>query len=123
MNKMADLGNMLYEEYNVIKGRKENMQEGSYTCYLFNKGLDKILKKIGEEATETIIAAKNSDKADIVGEICDVLFHTEVMMVEKGISWDDIADELAARRAKENMNVEKEAKRKAENRTDETKIN
>lgn len=120
---MADLGNMLYEEYNVIKGRKENMQEGSYTCYLFNKGLDKILKKIGEEATETIIAAKNSDKADIVGEICDVLFHTEVMMVEKGISWDDIADELAARRAKENMNVEKEAKRKAENRTDETKIN
>ncbi len=120
---MADLGNMLYEEYNVIRNRKENMQEGSYTCYLFNKGLDKILKKIGEEATETIIAAKNNDKSDIVGEICDVLFHTEVMMVEKGISWDDIADELAARRAKENMNIEKEAKRKAENRTDETNIN
>lgn len=120
---MADLGKMLNEEYNVIKGRKENMTEGSYTCYLFNKGLDKILKKIGEEATETIIAAKNSDKSDIVGEICDVLFHTEVMMVEKGITWDDIAEELSARRAKENMNVEKEAKRKAENRTDETKIN
>lgn len=120
---MADLGNMLIEEYNVIKSRKENMQEGSYTCYLFNKGLDKILKKIGEEATETIIAAKNNDKKEIVGEICDVLFHTEVMMVEKGITWDNIASELADRRAKENMNVEKEAKRKAENRTDETHIN
>lgn len=120
---MADLGEMLLKEYEVIKDRKENMQEGSYTCYLFNKGLDKILKKIGEEATETIIAAKNSDKKEIVGEICDVLFHTEVMMVEKGISWADIADELSARRAKENMNVEKEAKRKAENRTDECKIN
>lgn len=120
---MADLGKMLTEEYNVIKGRKENMQEGSYTCYLFNKGLDKILKKIGEEATETIIAAKNENKGEIVGEICDVLFHTEVMMVEKGITWEDIAEELSARRAKENMNIEKEAKRKAENRTDETKIN
>ena len=113
---MANLGEMLLKEYEVIKDRKENMQEGSYTCYLFNKGLDKILKKIGEEATETIIAAKNSDKGD-------VLFHTEVMMVEKGITWNDIADELAARRAKENMNVEKEAKRKAENRTDECNIN
>lgn len=120
---MTDLGKLLDEEYSVIKGRKENMQEGSYTCYLFGKGLDKILKKIGEEAAETIIAAKNSNKADIVGEICDVLFHTEVMMVEKGITWDDIANELTSRRAKENMNVEKEAKRKAENRTDETKIN
>lgn len=120
---MSDIGDMLYEEYNVIKGRKENPQEGSYTCYLFNKGLDKILKKIGEEATETIIAAKNSDKGEIVGEICDVLFHTEVMMAEKGITWEDIAKELADRRARENMNVEKEAKRKAENRTDETNIN
>lgn len=120
---MADLGKMLNEEYNVIKSRKENIQEGSYTCYLFNKGLDKILKKIGEEATETIIAAKNDNKKEIIGEICDVLFHTEVMMVEKDISWEDIAQELSQRRAKENMNVEKEAKRKAENRTDETKIN
>lgn len=120
---MNNLGEMLTKEYEVIKGRKENMQEGSYTCYLFNKGLDKILKKIGEEATETIIAAKNSSKEEIVGEICDVLFHTEVMMVEKGITWDDITEELVARRAKENMNVEKEAKRKAENRSDECKIN
>ena len=65
---MANLGEMLLKEYEVIKDRKENMQEGSYTCYLFNKGLDKILKKIGEEATETIIAAKNSDKGEIVGD-------------------------------------------------------
>ena len=120
---MADLGEMLNEEYSVIKSRKENMQEGSYTCYLFNKGLDKILKKIGEEATETIIAAKNDDKGEIVGEICDLLFHTEVMMAEKGITWDDVACEFAERRAKENMNVQKDAKRKAENRTDECKIN
>lgn len=120
---MADLGKMLNEEYSVIKGRKENIREGSYTCYLFNKGIDKILKKIGEEATETIIAAKNDDKNEIVGEICDLIFHTEVMMAEKGIDWNDIACELEKRRAKENMNVEKEAKRKAENRTDECNIN
>lgn len=120
---MADLGEMLLTEYEVIKDRKENMQEGSYTCYLFNKGLDKILKKIGEEATETIIAAKNSDNIEIVGEICDLLFHTEVMMVEKSINWNDVANELALRRAKENMNIEKEAKRRAENRTDECNIN
>lgn len=120
---MANLGEMLTEEFNIIKNRRENPQEGSYTCYLFNKGIDKILKKIGEEASETIIAAKNSNKSEIVGEICDLLFHTEVMMAEKGITWEDIADELADRRAKENMNVEKEARRRAENRTDETKIN
>ncbi len=120
---MSELGNMLYEEYDIIKGRKDDPREGSYTCYLFGKGLDKILKKIGEEATETVIAAKNSDKNEIVGEICDMLFHTEVMMVEKGITWDDITLELSKRRAKENMNVEKEAKRRIENRTDETNIN
>lgn len=120
---MADLGKMLLEEYKVIKSRKENIQEGSYTCYLFSKGLDKILKKIGEEATETIIAAKNEDKKDIVGEICDLIFHTEVMMAEKDITWEDVAEELSKRRVKENMNVEKEAKRKAENRTDECNIN
>lgn len=120
---MANIGDLLLEEYKVIKGRKEDIQEGSYTCYLFNKGLDKILKKIGEEATEAIIAAKNDDKKELVGEICDLIFHTEVMMAEKGLSWEDVAEELSDRRAKENMNVEKEAKRKAENRTDECKIN
>ena len=120
---MADLGKLLEEEFNVIKSRRENIQEGSYTCYLFKKGIDKILKKIGEEASEVIIAAKNNDKKETVGEICDVIFHTEVMMAEMGISWEDVANEMAERRAKENMNVEKEAKRKAENRTDECNIN
>ncbi len=120
---MTELGKILNEEYDVIKSRKENIQEGSYTCYLFKKGLDKILKKIGEEASETIIAAKNGDKKETVGEICDLLFHTEVMMAELGLDWNDITKELNARREKENMNVEKEAKRKAENRTDECNIN
>lgn len=120
---MPDLGKLLEEEFNVIKGRKENIQEGSYTCYLFKKGLDKILKKIGEEASEIIIAAKNNDKKEIIGEICDVIFHTEVMMAEKNISWEDVAYEISNRRAKENMNVVKEEKRKAENRTDECNIN
>ncbi len=120
---MSDLGKLLEEEFNVILNRKENIQEGSYTCYLFKKGIDKILKKIGEEASEVIIAAKNGDKKEIVGEICDVIFHIEAMMAEKGISWEDIANEIADRRKKENMNVEKEEKRKSENRTDECTIN
>lgn len=120
---MAKIDQVLNEEYNVIKGRRDNPQEGSYTSYLFNKGKDKILKKIGEEATETIIAAKDNDKGEVVAESCDLLFHLEVLMVEMGITWDDIAEKIAERRAKENMNVEKEAKRKAENRTDELKIN
>jgi len=120
---MIDLGKLLEEEFEIIKSRKENIQEGSYTCYLFKKGIDKILKKIGEEASEIIIAAKNDDKKEIIGEICDVIFHIEVMMAEKSILWEDIAGEIADRRSKENMNIEKEEKRKAENRTDECKIN
>lgn len=120
---MADIGKALYTEFEVIQQRKANPEEGSYTSYLFGKGLNKILKKIGEEATETIIAAKEKNKADTVGEICDLLFHTEVMMAELGLSWDDVEAELNARRAKEKMNVEKEAKRKAENRTDKCVIN
>lgn len=120
---MTDLGKLLEEEFNIIKNRKENIQEGSYTCYLFKKGIDKILKKIGEESSEVIIAAKNNDKKEIIGEICDIIFHIEVMMAEKGISWEDVSEEITNRRSKENMNVEKEAKRKAENRTDECKIN
>lgn len=120
---MSDIMNALDEEFEVIKSRKKNMTEGSYTCYLFNKGLDKILKKIGEEATEVIIAAKDGKKDEIIGEICDLIFHAEVMMAELGLSWNDVTEELKKRRAKENMQVEKEAKRKAENRTDETVIN
>ena len=120
---IMNLQEALTQEFDVIKKRREQPQEGSYTSYLFGKGIDKILKKIGEEATEVIIAAKDNKKDEVIGEVCDVLFHTEVMMCELGISWDDIADELTRRREKENMNIEKEAKRKAENRTDETVIN
>ena len=118
-----NLQEALTEEFEVIEKRRLEPQEGSYTSYLFGKGLDKILKKIGEEATEVIIAAKDNKKDEVIGEVCDVLFHTEVMMSQLGITWDDIAEELTRRRAKENMNIEKEAKRKAENRTDETVIN
>lgn len=81
----------------LIRGRKTNPQDGSYTTYLFNKGLDKILKKVGEESTEVIIAAKAEDKRETVYEIADLAYHIMVLMVETGISLDDIRDELASR--------------------------
>ncbi len=81
----------------LIRGRKTNPQDGSYTTYLFNKGLDKILKKVGEESTEVIIAAKAEDKKETVYEIADLAYHIMVLMVEAGISLDEIRDELASR--------------------------
>lgn len=81
----------------LIRGRKTNPQDGSYTTYLFNKGLDKILKKVGEESTEVIIAAKAEDKKETVYEIADLAYHIMVLMIETGISLDDIRDELASR--------------------------
>ena len=83
--------------YELIKGRKTNKQEGSYTTYLFEKGLDKILKKVGEESTEVIIAAKAEDKKETVYEIADLAYHILVLMVETGISVKDIHKELASR--------------------------
>ena len=83
--------------YELIKGRKTNKQEGSYTTYLFEKGLDKILKKVGEESTEVIIAAKAEDKKETVYEIADLAYHILVLMVETGISVEDIHKELASR--------------------------
>lgn len=83
--------------YELIQGRKTDGKEGSYTTYLFEKGMDKILKKIGEESTEVIIAAKNNDKAETIYEVSDLLYHVMVMMVEMGISNEDIMKELAAR--------------------------
>mgnify|MGYP002580969170 FL=1 len=80
-----------------LKKRKELMPENSYTTYLFQKGLDKILKKVGEECTEVIIAAKDKDKAETVYEISDLVYHTLVLMVEAGIEVDDIINELASR--------------------------
>ena len=83
--------------YDVIADRKVNPKEGSYTNYLFDKGIDKILKKVGEEASEIIIASKNPDAGEIKYEISDFLYHCMVLMVEKGISWEEICSELAAR--------------------------
>ena len=81
----------------LIKGRKTEKKEGSYTTYLFDKGLDKILKKVGEESTEVIIAAKAEDKAETIYEIADLAYHVMVLMVEAGISLDEITAELASR--------------------------
>lgn len=81
----------------LIRGRKTNPQEGSYTTYLFQKGLDKILKKIGEESTEVIIAAKDNDPKETIYEISDLVYHVMVMMIEQGISLEDIRKELASR--------------------------
>ena len=81
----------------LIAGRKTNPKDGSYTTYLFNKGIDKILKKVGEECTEVIIAGKANDKKETVYEIADLCYHVMVLMIEMGISLDDIFDELASR--------------------------
>ena len=83
--------------YQTIADRKENPKEGSYTNYLFEKGLDKILKKVGEEATEVVIAAKNPNVEEVKYELSDFLYHAMVLMVEKGITWEDITGELADR--------------------------
>lgn len=86
--------------YQVVLDRKAHPQDGSYTCYLFDKGLDKILKKVGEECAETIIAAKNDVPADTVGEIADLIYHLTVMMAEKGIPLEDVLNELDRRAQK-----------------------
>ena len=83
--------------YNTIVDRKQNPKEGSYTNYLFEKGIDKILKKVGEEATEIVIAAKNPNPEEIKYEISDFLYHAMVLMVERGVTWEDITSELADR--------------------------
>ena len=81
----------------LLKGRKEEMPEGSYTSYLFEKGIDKILKKVGEESTEVIVAAKGNDKKETVYEIADLAYHVMVLMTEMGISVEDVRKELASR--------------------------
>ena len=100
MKKEYDDTNPLHvfqDVYDVILDRKENPKEGSYTNYLFDKGIDKILKKVGEECTEIVIAAKNPDKEEIKSEISDFLYHVMVLMAEKGVTWEDITQELARR--------------------------
>lgn len=89
---------ILYELYEIISGRKETMPAGSYTAYLFEKGIDKILKKVGEENAEVIIAAKNGDKPELVYEVADLLYHLLVLLVEQGVELSEIFAELRSRR-------------------------
>lgn len=93
-----DKANILQEVYNIIEDRLNNPKEGSYTNYLFEKGLDKILKKVGEEASEVIIAAKNKAADEIQYEVADLFYHIMVLLVERDLKLDDIYDELKSRR-------------------------
>ena len=86
--------------YETILERRENPQEGSYTCYLFAQGLDKILKKMGEESAEAIVAAKNNDKDGLIYELADLAFHAAVLMAQQGIVPGDVAEELGRRAQK-----------------------
>lgn len=94
----TDLGKVLAEVYQVISERKTVMPEGSYTAYLFEKGQDKILKKVGEEAAEVIIGSKNNNKSEVIYESADLLYHLLVLLNYHGIGLEEIALELAGRR-------------------------
>ncbi len=99
--------NVLRETFEVIESRKSANEEGSYTCYLFKSGLDKILKKVGEECTETVIAAKNlknqnGSKEELVGEVSDLIYHLQVMLSDLNVSVDDVLEEIAKRSLKTN---------------------
>jgi phosphoribosyl-ATP pyrophosphohydrolase/phosphoribosyl-AMP cyclohydrolase len=99
-DRVSDLGAGLDELYALIETRKRDRPEGSYTTYLFDQGLDKILKKIGEESSETIIAAKNRDASLLAGEMSDLLYHLLVLMVERGVTLEQVREELTRRRQK-----------------------
>lgn len=92
--------NSLIKLYETVKSRKDNPAEGSYTCYLFEQGKDKICKKIAEEAGETIIAAKNCDNFELKNEICDLLYHLTVLMADSELDIGDVMDELDCRSQK-----------------------
>jgi phosphoribosyl-ATP pyrophosphohydrolase/phosphoribosyl-AMP cyclohydrolase len=96
----ADFAVTLSSLYELVAARKRERPEGSYTTYLFDQGLDKILKKVGEEATETIVAAKNGDPESLIKETADLLYHLVVLLVERGVTLEAIGDELSARRNK-----------------------
>jgi phosphoribosyl-AMP cyclohydrolase / phosphoribosyl-ATP pyrophosphohydrolase len=98
----ADLGETLTNLHSVIASRKRERPSGSYTTYLFDQGLDKILKKVGEECAETIIAAKNEDRLALVKESSDLLYHLLVLLVERGLTLEEVRDELLSRRRKGN---------------------
>jgi phosphoribosyl-ATP pyrophosphohydrolase len=94
------MNDILQRLYQVVQDRKSNPQEGSYTCYLFDQGLDKICKKVGEESAETIIAAKNGVQGETVGEISDLIYHLMVLMVHQNIPLDAVLAELDRRSGK-----------------------
>ncbi|HYU99293.1 MAG TPA: bifunctional phosphoribosyl-AMP cyclohydrolase/phosphoribosyl-ATP diphosphatase HisIE [Pyrinomonadaceae bacterium] len=96
----AQLGAILGNLYELIESRKRERPDGSYTTYLFAEGLDKILKKVGEESTETIIAAKNEDSDALIREASDLLYHLIVLLVERGLTLDQVSGELSSRRKK-----------------------
>ena len=95
---MSEKFNILDEIFNVVTDRKANPKEGSYTNYLFDKGIDEICKKVGEESAEVIIAAKNNAPDEIRYEIADLLYHLTVLMVNQGLTWDEVMEELKKRR-------------------------
>ncbi|MFC3928389.1 phosphoribosyl-ATP diphosphatase [Streptococcus caprae] len=100
---------MLETLYQEAKSRKTNPKEGSYTNYLYDKGLDKILKKVGEEATEVVIAAKNQDKAEIANETADLLYHLVVLLVESGVGLDEVESVLINRQGKQSKTQDRAA--------------
>lgn len=91
-------------DYETILARRSAKEDGSYTCYLFEQGIDKILKKVGEESTEMVIAAKNGNNDETVGEICDLIYHTLVMMVDQGITIEDV-EKVLHKRAEKSGNL------------------
>ena len=95
---MSDKAKVLQDVYDVIVDRRANPKEGSYTNYLFDKGIDKICKKVGEEAAEVIIAAKNASGSEIKYEVSDLLYHVMVLMVDQGVTWEQVFTELEGRR-------------------------
>jgi phosphoribosyl-ATP pyrophosphohydrolase len=95
---MSQIGNILDELYEVVLDRKAHPKEGSYTNYLMDKGRDKICKKIGEEASEVIIAAKNNEPSEVIYEAADLLYHLCVLLVEQRVTLDDVERELRKRR-------------------------
>lgn len=97
LNEGAGLGATLKGLYAVVAERQSARPAGSYTSYLFDRGLDKILKKVGEEAAETIIAAKNEDRGAFVGEVSDLIYHLTVLLVERGVTLEEVSAELARR--------------------------
>ncbi len=94
----TNLAEVLKSLYQLVESRKRERPAGSYTTYLFDQGLDKILKKVGEESAETIIAAKNDDRTALGKEGADLLYHLVVLLVERGVSLEEVGDELISRR-------------------------